>query len=57
MAEDIRTGKIRHRISWLGKLVLQVEVKPGPGSDVPQHLTHWRDATIEDVTEKEAQGE
>ena len=45
------TGNKRHRLGMFGKLVLQVEYRRC--DDAPRHLTLWRDATIEDITEEQ----
>ena len=55
------TGRVRPRLGWFGKLVLQVEVRspqphypraPRPGPHDPWangSYTYWRDATVEDL--------
>jgi hypothetical protein len=48
------TGRQRHRVSLLGKLVLQVEVEVTPacaysGAEGPKYNI-WRDAKVEDLT-------
>ena len=53
------TGKTRFRVSFLGKLVLQVEYahnvcdRPDLG-DPDWIVKNWRDATIEDLTTNDA---
>jgi hypothetical protein len=53
------TGKTRHRSNWLGKLILQVEVKWG-WSNVCQYTgprnkgKMWRDASTQDLAELQA---
>lgn len=48
------TGKVRHRLSWWKKLILQVEISievskhPGASGVVHRYL-EWRDATFEDL--------
>lgn len=45
------TGLRRYRRSWLGKLILQVEVqyRRWDGLDTIRAAFEWRDATIDDV--------
>jgi hypothetical protein len=52
------TGRIRYRSTWLGKLVLQVEmqscqmplsVEIAPGSIVEVPIYYWRDAKAIDL--------
>lgn len=47
MVRQERTGKTGFRISWFGKLILQVEVFPE--GDTPRHMTLWIDATVNDL--------
>ena len=51
----VLTGKTRHTLVQVGLfwkrtfLVLQVELRPGPGEDCPGHFRQWRNATVEDL--------
>lgn len=48
------TGKVRYRVGWFGKLILQVEEQyqtychEGGGSYSPE-FKGWRDAKVEDL--------
>jgi len=60
---DRLTGRIRLRIGWFGRLVLQVEYKtlqPYPGTDGRSTDwlwtgADWRDAKVQDVTGEHAE--
>lgn len=45
---DMKTGNTRYRISWLGKVILQVEVYKN-WDIMTDCKTLWRDATKKDV--------
>ena len=62
------TGRRRHRLTWLRKLVLQVEIErpnplfpkapPPPGRPLPDvwergSYTFWRDATVADLLDED----
>jgi len=54
------TGRTRYRTNWRGKLILQVEFSRsychdlnGSGYYDEGTTTHWRDATAEDLINRE----
>ena len=50
------TGKRRHRSTWLGKLVLQVQVVGQYWSDgmYSPDVTFWRDAKTSDLPDQDS---
>lgn len=44
--------KTRYRVDIFGKLVLQILIK---GRYIFDEVDYWRDATVQDLTEKEIQ--